>query len=73
MITKLQNKYAMKCDPESYLNLLGDSIYTESLDTELEFAKLLPKTMCDSVLKFIWKVYLNKLPILQDESLGFFV
>ena len=53
--------------------MLGDSVYTESLEKEINFAKLLPKKMCEEVLKFIWKIYYNKITILQDESLNFFV
>lgn len=36
--------------------MLGDSVYTEKLENEVNFAKLLPAQMSDNVLKSIWKV-----------------
>ena len=56
MILKLQTKYNIKGDSKRFLNLLGDSVYIEKLQPELEFTKLLPSEMADCVLKYIWKV-----------------
>ena len=56
MIEKLQMKYGINGDSRRYLNLLGDSVYTERTENELSFVSLLPKQMCESVLKYIWKV-----------------
>lgn len=47
MIVKLQTKYNLKGDSRRFLNLLGDSVYTEKLGPELEFANLLPNEMAD--------------------------
>jgi len=73
MIEKMQAKYSIRGEPKRLLNLLGDSVYTEGLEDEINFARLLPNQMSDKVLKFIWKNYLNKLPLIQDESLNFFM
>jgi len=73
MIEKLQAKYSIRGEPKRFLNLLGDSVYTEGLEDEINFARLLPNQMSDKLLKYIWKVYLNKLPLIQDESLNFFM
>lgn len=51
MIGKLQNKYNIKGEPKKILNMLGDSVYTEYLDNELSFTRLLPNQMSDIVLK----------------------
>lgn len=62
----------MKGNSKRYLSLLGDSVYTEDLDKELTFARLLPEQMSNTVLVYIYKVYVNKMKLLTDESLTFF-
>jgi len=72
MIEKMQRKYNITGGAKKYLNLLGDSVYTESLEKELKFTKLLPTNMYTTVVDVIYNIYYNKFEILQGENIAFF-
>jgi len=53
MITKISNKYNLTGDSVRYLSLLGDSVSSTSLITEVEFITLMPGMMRDTIFKQI--------------------
>lgn len=50
MIEKMLLKYNIKGGAKKFLNMLGESVYTEHLEKELNFTKLLPNNMASTVI-----------------------
>lgn len=56
MIRKMQIKQFLKGDTKRFINLLGDSAYSEKLGEEIKFTQRLPKYMCDKVLNHMLEI-----------------